>query len=247
MNAAASHETILRRLGTLDYLQCWQRMRAFTNARSHGSADEFWLVEHPAVFTLGQAGKCEHILDAGTIPVVSSDRGGQVTYHGPGQIILYSLVDLRRLKLGIRSMVASLEGAVISALAEHGLSAQRRAGAPGVYIGEAKIAALGLRVRNARTYHGVALNVGMDLEPFQRINPCGFAGLEVTSVREQGVEIDTQPQGERLALALADRLGMRLRDDPENGVPCAHGNDARSDQISVQSVGRGASLKARAW
>lgn len=213
------HETVLRRLGMVDYRDTWQAMRAFTDARSADSADEFWLVQHPAVYTLGQAGKREHVLDAGVIPVVSTDRGGQVTYHGPGQVVLYCLVDLRRLGIGVRSMVESLEDAVITALAEHGLCAQRRAGAPGVYVGEAKIAALGLRVRNACTYHGVALNVRMDLEPFRRINPCGFADLQVTSVHEQGIAIDVDAQGERLACALAARLGVRLSDDAKRAKP----------------------------
>ena len=202
--------TILRRLGVVDYCETWQKMRAFTDARSANSADEFWVLQHPAVYTLGQAGKREHVLDAGVIPVVNSDRGGQVTYHGPGQIVLYCLIDLRRLRIGVRTMVEALEDAVISALAEHGLSGQRRSGAPGVYVGEAKIAALGLRVRNGCTYHGVALNVCMDLEPFSRINPCGFAGLQVTSVIEQGIEIGVDSLGTQLATALAVRLGVHL-------------------------------------
>jgi lipoyl(octanoyl) transferase len=210
--AFASHETIVRRLGLVDYHETWKRMRGFTAARTAGSADELWLVQHPAVFTLGQAGKHEHVLNAGAIPVVNSDRGGQVTYHGPGQVVLYCLLDLRRLRIGVRSLVESLEGAVINSLAEHGLCAQRREAAPGVYVADAKIAALGLRVRNACTYHGVALNVRMDLEPFARINPCGFAGLRVTSMYEQGIDTDANSEGERLALALAGRLGVDLRD-----------------------------------
>ena len=208
----APHETKLRHLGTRDYQVVWDSMRAFTNARTAGSADEFWLVQHPAVYTLGQAGKPEHVISAGSIPVINSDRGGQVTFHGPGQIVLYCLLDLRRLRIGVRSMVAFLEDAVIAALAEHGLGAQRRVGAPGVYVGEAKIAALGLRVRNGCTYHGVALNVRMDLEPFSRINPCGMAGLQVTSLSEQGIAVDVDTQGLRLAAALADQLGVHLEE-----------------------------------
>ena len=190
-------------------------MREFTAARSASDADELWLVQHPAVFTLGQAGKHEHVLSAGAIPVVSSDRGGQVTYHGPGQVVLYCLLDLRRLHIGVRTLVESLEDSVIDSLAAHGLCAQRRAGAPGVYVADAKIAALGLRVRNACTYHGVSLNVRMDLEPFARINPCGFAGLRVTSMYEHGIDIDVNSQGDRLAVALAARLGVSLRDAAE--------------------------------
>jgi lipoyl(octanoyl) transferase len=208
----ASDETFVRRLGVVDYHETWKRMRAFTDVRSATTADEFWLVEHPPVFTLGQAGKPEHVLNAGEIPIINSDRGGQVTYHGPGQVVLYSLLDLRRLRIGVRSLVESLEDAVITSLAEHGLCAHRRAGAPGVYVADAKIAALGLRVRKACTYHGVALNVRMDLEPFSRINPCGYVGLRVTSMHEQGVHSDTDSQGDRLALALAARLGVSLRD-----------------------------------
>jgi len=218
------HETLLHRLGMVDYLETWQQMRAFTDTRSANSADEFWLVQHPAVYTLGQAGKREHVLDAGAIPVISTDRGGQVTYHGPGQVVLYCLADLRRLRIGVRSMVESLEDAVIAVLAEHGLCAQRCAGAPGVYVGGAKIAALGLRVRNACTYHGVALNVCMDLEPFSRINPCGYADLQVTSMDRQGIATDVDLQGEQLASALAERLGVDLseageciRSDESNG------------------------------
>ena len=212
--------TILRRLGVVDYCETWQKMRAFTDVRSANSADEFWLLQHPAVYTLGQAGKPEHVLDADVIPVVSTDRGGQVTYHGPGQIILYCLIDLRRLRIGVRTMVEALEDAVISVLAEHGLSGQRRSGAPGVYVGEAKIAALGLRVRNGCTYHGVALNVCMDLEPFARINPCGFAGLPVTSVHEQGIEIGVDTLGAQLAVALAVRLGVHLDDPGARRIRC---------------------------
>jgi lipoyl(octanoyl) transferase len=199
----------------VDYLETWQQMRAFTDTRSANSADEFWLVQHPAVYTLGQAGKREHVLDAGAIPVIGTDRGGQVTYHGPGQVVLYCLADLRRLRIGVRSMVESLEDAVIIVLAEHGLCAQRRAGAPGVYVGGAKIAALGLRVRNACTYHGVALNVCMDLEPFSRINPCGYADLPVTSLDRQGIATDVDLQGEQLASALAERLGVELSEAGE--------------------------------
>lgn len=207
-----SPATNLRRLGMRDYSPVWADMRAYTDARSSCSADELWLVQHPAVFTLGQAGKREHVLNAGSIPVIETDRGGQVTYHGPGQAVLYCLLDLRRLRLGVKSIVASLEDAVISVLAENAIDARRQSGAPGVYVGEAKIAALGLRVRNGCTYHGVALNVDPDLEPFSRINPCGFADLQVTSMAEQGVVVNVNSQGAQLAETLVRRLGARLVD-----------------------------------
>ena len=207
-----SPATNLRRLGMRDYSSVWADMRAYTDARSTSSADELWLVQHPAVFTLGQAGKREHVLSAGSIPVIKTDRGGQVTYHGPGQAVLYCLLDLRRLRIGVKSIVASLEDTVIAVLAEHEIDARRRSGAPGVYVGETKIAALGLRVRNGCTYHGVALNVDPDLEPFSRINPCGYAGLQVTSMAEQGAAVDVDLQGVQLAETLVRHLGVSLVD-----------------------------------
>jgi lipoyl(octanoyl) transferase len=161
-------------------------MQAFTDARDAGTPDELWIVEHEPVFTLGQAGKWEHVLLPGNIPVVSVDRGGQVTYHGPGQIVAYPLIDLRRAGLGVREFVHRIEQAIIDTLAEWNLGAQRRDGAPGVYVGDAKVAALGLRVRRGCTFHGLAFNVNMDLEPFARINPCGYKGLQVTQVVDLG-------------------------------------------------------------
>jgi len=157
-------------------------MQRFTNERTEQTADELWLVEHPPVFTQGQAGKAEHLIAPGDIPVVQVDRGGQVTYHGPGQIVAYPLVDIRRLHIGVRDLVRRIEQAVILVLAGYGVCAERRAGAPGVYVQGAKIAALGLRVRRGCSFHGLAFNIDMDLEPFQRINPCGFHGLEVTQL-----------------------------------------------------------------
>lgn len=188
----------------------WREMRDFTDSRNASTADEFWLVEHLPVFTLGQAGRMEHILAPGSIPVVRSDRGGQVTYHGPGQLVMYTLVDLKRLGMGVRSMVERLEDAVVALLAAHGVEGERRAGAPGVYVDNAKIAALGLRVRNGRTYHGVALNVDLDLAPFTRINPCGYEGMRVTSLRLKGVRLEIAAAGSALAVALADGLGLAL-------------------------------------
>jgi len=162
-------------------------MRAFTDSRNSASADELWVVEHPPVYTLGQAGKREHILNSADIPIIESDRGGQITYHGPGQIIVYTLFDLRRANMGIRDLVVRLENAVIDTLARFEIIALGRRDAPGVYVGEAKVAALGLRVRRGCTYHGLALNIDVDLTPFNGINPCGYAGLEVTSMRNLGV------------------------------------------------------------
>jgi lipoyl(octanoyl) transferase len=162
-------------------------MKAFTAARDAATRDEIWLLEHPPVFTLGQGAKPEHLLDPGAIPVVRTDRGGQVTYHGPGQAVIYLLLDLRRLGFGVKELVRRMEQAVIDLLAEYGVAAERRPGAPGVYAGGAKIAALGLRVRGGCCYHGLAFNVDMDLEPFRRINPCGYPGLEVTQCRDLGI------------------------------------------------------------
>lgn len=191
---------VARWLGLVDYGATWQQMRDFVAARTAGTADELWFLEHPPVFTLGLAGSRAHLLDPGDIPVVASDRGGQVTYHGPGQLVAYVLLDLRRLGLGPRELVRRLEGAVLATLAEFGIAAARRPGAPGVYVGEAKIASLGLRIRNHCSYHGVALNVNPDLAPFARINPCGYAGLAVTSLaalgRGHGVA-DVRPSLER--------------------------------------------------
>jgi len=172
----------VRRLGLADYVRVWHAMQRFTDARDAATPDELWLVEHPPVFTLGQAGRAEHLLAPGDIPVVAVDRGGQVTYHGPGQLVAYALVDLRRRGLGVRDFVVRLEEAVIGLLRGYGIEGRRRRGAPGVYVGPAKIAALGLRVRRGCTFHGLALNVDMDLEPFGRIDPCGFRGLPVTQL-----------------------------------------------------------------
>ncbi|MCK9538182.1 lipoyl(octanoyl) transferase LipB [Dokdonella sp.] len=177
---------IVRQLGRQPYEPVWHAMQAFTDRRTTHTPDELWLLEHDPVFTLGQAGKWEHVLMPGDIPVVPVDRGGQVTYHGPGQIVAYPLFDLRRMKLGVRELVWRIEQAVIDTLAEWNIIASRRAGAPGVYVGEAKIAALGLRVRRGCTLHGLAFNVAMDLEPFQRINPCGFRGMAVTQMLDLG-------------------------------------------------------------
>ncbi len=176
----------LRDLGRQPYEPVWRAMQAFTDARDADTPDELWLVEHEPVFTLGQAGKDEHVLMPGEIPVIHVDRGGQVTYHGPGQIVLYPLLDLRRLKVGVREYVDRIEQAVIDTLAEWNIEGGRKDGAPGVYVAGAKVMALGIRVRRGCTFHGLAFNIAMDLSPYQRINPCGYQGLQVTSVVDLG-------------------------------------------------------------
>ena len=171
---------IVRRLGLRDYEPVWHDMQNFTDERDETTPDELWLVQHPPVFTQGQAGKAEHVLAPGNIPVIQVDRGGQVTYHGPGQIVAYPLLDLRRLGIGVRQLVNRIEESIILVLAAHGVDGRRKEGAPGIYVAGEKIASLGLRVRRGRTFHGLAFNINMDLEPFQRINPCGYEGLKVT-------------------------------------------------------------------
>ncbi|MCE3025424.1 lipoyl(octanoyl) transferase LipB [Salinicola sp. DM10] len=204
-------ELELYRLGRAPYRPVWEAMSRFTDTRDGASVDQLWLVQHDPVFTQGRAGKPEHLLLPGDIPVVASDRGGQVTYHGPGQIVLYPLLDVRRLGVGVRELVSLLEQAVIDLLAVHGIDARARADAPGVYVGARKIASLGLRIRRGCSFHGVALNVDMDLAPFSRINPCGYAGLEMTQLRDLGVATpDLDAEATRLAGCFAARLGATL-------------------------------------
>ena len=192
------------------YVPVLDAMREFTEARTGGSEDELWLVEHLPVFTLGQASRREHLLSPREVPVVESDRGGQVTFHGPGQLVAYVLVDLRRARIGVKDFVHTLEDSVIEALLPAGLGAARRPGAPGVYLDGAKIASLGLRVRRGCTYHGLALNLSVDLEPFSRIDPCGYPGLAVTRLADHGVSWTVEEAGERFARSLAGRLGRRI-------------------------------------
>ena len=204
--AEDSERARIRNLGRVEYEPTWQAMQAFTAQRTEATPDELWLLEHPPVYTLGQAGKAEHLIAATDIPVVPIDRGGQITYHGPGQVVAYVLVDLRRRGYGIRELVTRMEQAVIDLLAVHGVTAARLAGAPGVYVGGAKIAALGLRVRHGCTYHGLAFNVDMDLAPFAAINPCGYPGMAVTQCRDLGVKL-SPPQAEAaLGRALLDAI-----------------------------------------
>jgi len=206
----------VRELGLLAYEPVWRAMHRFTDARTADTADELWSVQHPPVFTQGQAGKPEHLLAPGDIPVIQVDRGGQVTYHGPGQIVLYPLLDLRRLGLGVRELVTLIEQALIDTLADFGLEAQRQAGAPGVYVGAAKIAALGLRVRRGCSFHGLAFNIDMDLAPFGLINPCGYEGLAVTQLSALTPATVEQAR-ERLLHRLLTLLGYN--DNFEFGAP----------------------------
>ncbi|MEM1412266.1 MAG: lipoyl(octanoyl) transferase LipB [Pseudomonadota bacterium] len=195
-----------RELGLKPYEPVWRAMQAFTDARDEQTPDEVWSVQHPPVFTLGQAGKPEHVLAPAEIPVVPVDRGGQVTYHGPCQLVLYPLLDLHRLGLGVRELVSRIEQSIIDVLASYGVDAERQEGAPGVYVGAAKIAALGLRVRKGRSFHGLAFNIDMDLEPYGRINPCGFAGLQVTQLSEFAPAPLSEVR-DRMLASLADQLG----------------------------------------
>ncbi len=205
---AGSSPTIVRDLGRQPYEPVWRAMQRFTDARSDATPDELWLVEHEPVFTLGQAGRDEHVLMPGDIPVVHVDRGGQVTYHGPGQIVAYPLLDLKRLKIGVRDYVCRIEQAVIDTLAEWNIIGARRAGAPGVYVGEAKIAALGIRVRRGCSFHGLAFNIAMDTEPFHRINPCGYAGLQVVAMADLGGPASLEAVKPVLVRQLAEQFGL---------------------------------------
>jgi len=189
MNAAlqpAPPSPILKRLGRVEYEPTWRAMQRFTDERNEQTPDEIWFLEHPPVFTLGMNGKREHVLAPGDIPVMQIDRGGQVTYHGPGQLVVYPLVDLRRAKLGVRDLVTALERAVINYVAEIGAVAECRRNAPGVYVDGRKLASVGIRVRRGASFHGLAMNVSLDLEPFSRINPCGYEGLEMTRLSDLG-------------------------------------------------------------
>lgn len=200
----------IRHLGRVEYTPTWHAMQRFTAERDADTADELWLCEHPPVYTLGQAGKPEHLLADNGIPLVRIDRGGQITYHGPGQIVAYLLLDLPRRTLKVRELVTRIEQAIIDLLAEHGVRAERHDGAPGVYVGPAKVAALGLRIRNGRSYHGLSLNVDMDLAPFAAINPCGYAGMPVMQTLDLGIPL-TPPQA---ADALARHLEAQLERKP---------------------------------
>jgi lipoyl(octanoyl) transferase len=203
----------VRSLGRQPYEPVWRAMQRFTDARDEHSADEIWMVEHEPVFTLGQAGKPEHVLAAGDIPVIHVDRGGQVTYHGPGQIVAYPLLDLKRMKVGVREYVCRIEQAIIDTAADWNIHAERREGAPGVYVAGAKVAALGIRVRRGCTFHGLAFNIAMDLEPFARINPCGYQGLQVTSLADLGGPSGMQAVAPVLLAHLATQFDLELQEE----------------------------------
>jgi len=201
-----SEPIVVKCLGITDYQQAWQDMKIFTAARVQSSADELWITEHAPVFTQGQNGKPDHLLDTGDIPVIQIDRGGQVTYHGPGQLVLYCLFDLNRRGLGVRNLVSLIEISIIEFLARYGVDAFARKDAPGVYVDHAKIAALGLRIRKGCCYHGLSLNIDMDLEPFSGINPCGLEGQAVTQMAEFDIAIDVEQAGRELAELLIGNI-----------------------------------------
>nr|WP_256329420.1 lipoyl(octanoyl) transferase LipB [Nitrosomonas sp. Nm33] len=190
--------TKTRYLGMVDYLVTWQAMKDFTAYRTNHTPDEIWLLQHPSVYTQGIAGKPEHLLYRNDIPVIKTDRGGQITFHGPGQLIAYLLLDLRRLKFNVRELVRKMEGAVIDLLGEYRVDAEGRVDAPGVYVSNAKIASLGLKIKNGCCYHGIALNVDMDLTPFSAINPCGYAGLRVTQTKDLGIDDEIEVLGQKM-------------------------------------------------
>ena len=212
--------TRIRDLGRMAYEPVWRAMQGFTDTRTDDTPDEIWVVEHDPVFTLGQAGRPEHVLMPGDIPVVKVDRGGQVTYHGPGQIVAYPLLDIARLKVGVRDYVCRIEQSMIDTLADWNIHAVRRDGAPGVYVGDAKIGALGIRVRHGCTFHGLAFNIAMDLSPFHRINPCGYAGLQVTSMLDLGGPSSLDAVKPVLLGHIARLFGLQLQPAP------AHDADA---------------------
>lgn len=202
-----SEQLILRDLGLQPYEPTWQRMQAFTQTRCETTQDEIWSLQHEPVFTQGQAGKEEHLLGTGDIPVVQVDRGGQVTYHGPGQAIVYLLINLKRKKIGVRDLVSIMEDSVIATLKDYQIEAYAKPDAPGVYVSDSKIASLGLRVRRGCSFHGLALNLAMDLEPFLRINPCGYAGMEMTQLGMLAENLDQDEATERLLNHLISKLG----------------------------------------
>lgn len=198
-------------LGLQPYLETWQAMQDFTDHRQDDSSDEFWIVEHPAVFTQGLNGKAEHLLQQTKIPIIQTDRGGQITYHGPGQLVLYVLVDLKRQKLGVRALVSAIENAIIELLANYGIESNAHKDAPGVYVNQQKIASLGLKIRKQKSYHGLALNLDMDLQPFQTVNPCGLQGMQMVQLKDL-LTTEQMPNvkeaGEKLALILQKQIAL---------------------------------------
>ncbi|MGI9261766.1 MAG: lipoyl(octanoyl) transferase LipB [Woeseiaceae bacterium] len=200
---------IVRSLGREDYEPLWRRMQSFTDSRDAGTPDEIWFTEHPPVFTLGLNASREHLLNAGDIPVVQVDRGGQVTYHGPGQLMIYPLIDLKRAKIGVRDLVTGLEQSIVELLAEYGIEGKARKDAPGVYVDGRKVASVGLRIRRGASFHGMALNIAVDLEPFSRINPCGFDNLEVTDLEALGMPPGRESIREAVERNLLKQLGLQ--------------------------------------
>ena len=229
--------TIVRQLGRTGYEPTWRAMQAFTDARDVDTPDELWFLEHDPVFTQGLNGKPEHLIAPGNIPVVGIDRGGQVTYHGPGQLVMYALVDLRRRGIGVRELVIALEDSVIALAAQHGVAAAGRREAPGVYVEGRKLASIGLRVRRGCSYHGLALNVDMDLEPFRRINPCGMAGLAMTQLVAEGSPLDVRAAASELAPLACAALGLEW-DGEWHGTPRA---------LKPQSATSTTPLSVRSW
>ncbi|WP_019571157.1 lipoyl(octanoyl) transferase LipB [Thioalkalivibrio sp. ALMg3] len=223
----------VRELGLQPYVPVWQAMQLHGRERAVDTSDALWCVQHPPVFTQGRNGCPEHLLDPGAVPVVAIDRGGQVTYHGPGQLVIYTLLDLKRLGIGVRRLVECLEQAIIDTLAQWGIEAERRANAPGVYVGQAKIAALGLRVRHARSIHGLALNVAPVLAPFARINPCGYAGLPTTSMQ---VQLGGPVAIDRVRDALLANLAIQLYEGAD--VALRHEAALPAELVRVQALGR---------
>lgn len=211
-NLSTTQRLVVRSLGRQEYEPLWRAMQTFTDQRGDDTPDELWFTEHPPVFTLGLNASREHLLSPGDIPVVQIDRGGQVTYHGPGELMIYPLVHLRRAGLGVRDMVTALEHAAVALLAEFSITARSRADAPGVYVDGRKIASVGLRVRRGATYHGMALNIDVDLEPFSRINPCGYSDLEVVDLRTLGISESMAQIQQRIQHHLLCRLDMRNRE-----------------------------------
>lgn len=203
---AIAKQLHIRYLGLQPYLETWQKMQEFTEQRNESTVDEIWLVEHPAVFTQGRAGKAEHLLQQTGIPVIQSDRGGQITYHAPGQLVAYLLINIRRKDFNIRTLVSIIEEGIISLLADYKVSASAKADAPGVYVSGRKIASLGLKIRKGCSFHGLALNVDMDLSPFLQINPCGYAGLEMTQCKDEGIGLSVS----ELAPLLIEKLNKQL-------------------------------------
>ncbi|RUO31390.1 lipoyl(octanoyl) transferase LipB [Aliidiomarina sanyensis] len=215
------HKLVIRQLHDMPYEPVWRSMQAFTDARDEHALDELWIVEHPPVFTQGQAGKAEHLLAPGDIPVVPVDRGGQVTYHGPGQLVVYFLLDIRRRKIGVRELVTAIESSIVDVLKSYGIESAPRADAPGVYIGEEKVCSVGLRIRRGCSFHGLAMNVNMDLSPFLRINPCGYAGMVMTQTSAHGGPTSVKEAADKVVAAFAQQLNYTEL-DATTGLPEAY-------------------------